>query len=149
MNKKDFLQLQNETSGTCSLSPPRPICQDESRHFSSAGLKRGARVSKRNSVSFSCFCFRSLLHSSVSEQSSLFEYQPNPKLRQFTAVLCKVKTVQRHRYRTPPLPPNSSSHGYYICDRKQLPPPPPSPSAGRVMGDIFWHICLPFKQDLI
>ena len=64
------------------------------------------------------------LHPSVSEQSSLF-VQHDPKLDQFTVVLCKVKTIQCHYYCKPSIPSKSLSDGYYnMCDRTQLLPPP-------------------------
>lgn len=49
-------------------------------------------------------------------QSSVNSLRCYAKLKPFSVTV----TARLHS------PPNSSSHGYYICDRKQLPPPPPS-----------------------
>lgn len=123
-NNKDFLDLQNETCLALS------ICQHESQHFSSLLHQQVwnsvLRVSKQTSFTFFILLllFPKPLQSIISEQSSLFEYQLNPKLDQFTVVLCKVKTIQCHYYCTPSIPSKCDKYGYYnICDRKQLLPP--------------------------
>ena len=99
------------------------------------------------SILFSCFCF----------QSPYTQVSPN-KARSLNISTTQSLIISQRCYAklklfnvtiTARLQSPASQTAFIISEKAASASPAlPSSSAGSVMGDVFWHICLPFKQDL-
>ncbi len=112
--------------------------------------QRSSIKAKFFSFLFSCFCFQSLYTRVFQNKADYLNISKTQSLINSLWCYAKLKPFNVTITAWIQSPPRASQTAIiiFVIGRSFCVPHPSSSSVGRVMGDIFWHICLPFKQDL-